>query len=322
MSDNLVLGGASMPMQFGVGYVSSSAQGVMGIGYASLEVQASTNGEQTYSNIPLVMMEKGLINSPTYSLWLDDLASSTGSIMFGGVDTNKYIGSLNTLPIVQETIQGRSQYLEMVVTLAQVNVVDGANTTISTNSIPVLLDSGSTLSYLPAAITTNLYAALGVTWDATRQAAFCSCDLANSTKTIDFIFSGHSIPVSMAEMVIPGVIQSANEGCIFGIFQTQSSGSSGGSSFTLGDTFLRSVYAVYDLANNQISLAPTNFAPTTSSIMEIANTVPNASGTASDVTSVTTASSPTGRATALFSSRALTFVSLAVFLLVMITNDG
>lgn len=38
-------------------------------------------------------------------------------------------------------------------------------------------------------------------------------------------------------------------------------------SYTLGDTFLRSVYAVYDLANNQIGLAQANFDTSSSHVV-------------------------------------------------------
>ena len=55
----------------------------------------------------------------------------------------------------------------------------------------------------------------------------------------------------------------------------------------LGDTFLRSAYVVYDLNQNTISLAQTNFNATGDNIMEISNTsipdatsVPNAVSTA------------------------------------------
>jgi hypothetical protein len=54
----------------------------------------------------------------------------------------------------------------------------------------------------------------------------------------------------------------------------------------LGDTFLRSAYVVYDLENNEISIAQTNFNATTENIQEIqkgADGVPNATGVANAV---------------------------------------
>lgn len=61
----------------------------------------------------------------------------------------------------------------------------------------------------------------------------------------------------------------------------------------LGDTFLRSAYVVYDLANNAISLAPTNFNATASTVLEIAagaNGVPDASGVPGAVASASVTS--------------------------------
>jgi hypothetical protein len=57
----------------------------------------------------------------------------------------------------------------------------------------------------------------------------------------------------------------------------------------LGDTFLRSAYVVYDLANNEISLAQTDFNATSSSVKEIAagpSGVPNAASVTGAVTSL------------------------------------
>lgn len=63
----------------------------------------------------------------------------------------------------------------------------------------------------------------------------------------------------------------------------------------LGDTFLRSAYVVYDLANNQISIAQTDFNATTSNVQEIvagANGVPNVASTATAVSASATVSGP------------------------------
>ena len=57
----------------------------------------------------------------------------------------------------------------------------------------------------------------------------------------------------------------------------------------LGDTFLRSAYVVYDLSNNQISLAQTDFNATKSNVMEIqsgTSGVPDATGVANAVSSL------------------------------------
>ena len=289
VTDTLRIGGSTLTkLQLGVGYNSTSSEGVMGIGYPSLEIQSANTGAQSYANIPQAMVEQGLIQSNAYSLWLDDLASSTGSILFGGVDTDKYHGSLSTLPIQPE----QGAYLEMIVTLTGVSVTqNGKNTSMTTTELPagVLLDSGSTLSYLPASLSQNIYKAFNVQYSARVQQAFCDCSLAKSTATIDFSFSGAVISVPLSEMVLQGgadaQTSSGSLDCTFGILAAPVS-KSGGSSFTLGDTFLRSAYVVYDIANNEISLAATNFNSVSANVMEIgtgAKSVPDASGVASAV---------------------------------------
>ena len=54
----------------------------------------------------------------------------------------------------------------------------------------------------------------------------------------------------------------------------------------LGDTFLRSAYVVYDIANNEISLAQTDFGSTRSDdVLEISGTVPGATAVSNPATS-------------------------------------
>jgi len=65
----------------------------------------------------------------------------------------------------------------------------------------------------------------------------------------------------------------------------------------LGDTFLRSAYVVYDLTNNQIAIAQTNFNSTTSNVVEFeagATSIPNVSGVASSVSVTQTATGQMG----------------------------
>ena len=295
VTDNLNIGGVTINnQQFGVGYSSTSSEGVLGIGYPQLEASVQNSGgnsltgsSQPYSNVPQSMVDQGLINSQAYSLWLDDVNSATGSILFGGVDTAKYQGSLVTLPIVQEG----GQDLEMIVMLDGVSVVgsNGQNQTALPKSVPVLLDSGSTLSYLPSSAATTIYSAVGAEYDDSQQLAFCSCNLANSSSSMSFSFGGGQkvIAVNMQDMVLQGGV-SRSQDCTFGIVpQASNSGSSGGSSttsYTLGDSFIRNAYVVYDIDSNQISLAQTDKDATDSNVMEIqkgSSGVPDATGSAS-----------------------------------------
>lgn len=55
--------------------VQDASSGVMGIGFASGESIVS-DGRQPYKNLVEMMVQQGLINSRTYSLWLNDVGKS------------------------------------------------------------------------------------------------------------------------------------------------------------------------------------------------------------------------------------------------------
>lgn len=271
MSDTLRIGGQDIEnFQFGLGLESSSPEGVLGIGYPINEVQVNRNNQKPYPNLPQALADAKLTQSPAYSLWLDDLESSTGSILFGGVDTEKFQGTLSTLPIQSEF----GSFSEFIITLSDLSLTKNGQTQSFSNDLPtpVLLDSGSSLTYLPDDLTQAIYTAVGANFSARAQAAFVSCDLSDSQDTLDFTFTEPKISVRMEELTInPGPqadgttarLEDGSPLCIFGISPA------GGTTAVLGDTFIRSAYLVYDLSNNELSMAPTNFNGSDSNVVEI-----------------------------------------------------
>ncbi|KAL4926541.1 pepsin-like aspartic protease [Aspergillus undulatus] len=285
-TDTLRIGGATISdFQLGIGYTSSSAEGVLGIGYPSNEVQVARFGKDAYPNLPQYLMQNGVIRSSTYSLWLNDLEANTGSILFGGVDTEKYHGELQTLPV--QSVKGG--YSEFVIALTGISLnTRSRDHTLKSNALPaaVLLDSGSSLSYLPNSIAEEIYHDLGVIYEPSTGAGYAPCSLARDNINVTFTFSSPEIPVGIDELIIDaGDIRFSNgeRACIFGIVPA------GDSTAVLGDTFLRSAYVVYDLANNEISLAKTRFNSTGSRVLEIGtgdDAVPGATKVSNPVTSV------------------------------------
>lgn len=296
VEDTIHVGGTSLTdFQFGIGYKSSSGQGILGIGYTANEVQVGRAGLSPYENLPAKMASAGKINSNAYSLWLNDLDANTGSILFGGVDTDQFEGKLATLPIQPEG----SMYAEFLITLTSLHMGDDA---VATNqALPVLLDSGSSLTYLPDAMVQTIYEKVSAQYDSSEGAAYVPCSKANSNITFKFNFTEPVISVDMNELVLDLVTGSGGRptfsdgtaACLFGIAP------SGTSTNVLGDTFLRSAYVVYDLANNEISIAQTKFNSTTSNIVEIgtgSKAVPSATSVANAVsaTGIGEATSTTG----------------------------
>ncbi|KAF2640856.1 acid protease [Massarina eburnea CBS 473.64] len=269
-TDTFKFGGQTTDdLQFGIGYTSSSPEGILGIGYTVNEVAVNRAGLDPYPNLPQKLADDGTINTNAYSLWLNDLDASTGSILFGGVDTAKFNGTLGKLPIIQES----GQYAEFIIALTGMGQDGNTGSIFQNQSVAVLLDSGSSLMYLPDNVATSLYKAYDAQYDSSQGAAFVDCDLANKNGSLEFTFSGPTISVPMDELVIVAGYQRGQAVCILGIAPA------GDSVSVLGDTFLRSAYVVYDLANNEIALAQTNFNATGSDVKEITsgtNGVPSA----------------------------------------------
>lgn len=278
VTDTFTIGSTKLTkLQFGVGYTSSSNEGILGIGYEINEVQVGRAGKAAYRNLPSQMVEDGLIQSNAYSLWLNDLDANTGSILFGGVDTGKFTGTLETLPVQAES----GYFAEFLITLTAVSL---GNIVIAKNQAQaVLLDSGSSLTYLPDAMTEAIYEQVDAQYDSSQGAAYVPCSLADNTTTLNFNFSGPVISVPMNELVIVVTSSSGRQltfsdgtpACLFGIAPA------GSSTSVMGDTFIRSAYLVYDLANNEISIAQTNFNSTVTNVVEITTgttSVPEATG--------------------------------------------
>ncbi|PMD65086.1 aspartic proteinase precursor [Hyaloscypha bicolor E] len=283
VSDTFTIGGTKLDkLQFGIGYTSSSSDGILGIGYQINEVQVGRAGKAAYNNLPAQLVADGVIQSNAFSLWLNDLDASIGSILFGGVDTEKYTGTLTTLPIQKES----GFFAEFLITLTEVTL--GSTVIAKNQAQAVLLDSGSSLTYLPDAMTEAIYEQVSAQYSAQDGAAFVPCSLASNTTTLDFTFSSPTISIPMNELVIPAttangrplVEADGTKVCLFGIAPA------GSSTAVLGDTFIRSAYLVYDLANNEISIAQTKFNATATNVVEIttgSSAVPDATAVANPV---------------------------------------
>ncbi|KAI0408625.1 aspartic-type endopeptidase [Xylaria palmicola] len=266
VSDTVTIGDTKLDsLQFGIGYTSSSSQGILGVGYPINEVQMGRAGKDAYDNLPAAMVTTGKISRNAYSLWLNDLDANRGNILFGGVDTEQYTGTLHTLPI--EANGG--VYSEFLITMTSLTL--GGQTIAEDQALAVLLDSGSSLTYLPNDMVETIYEQVQAQYDSTAGAAYVPCSLENSASTLEFTFTSPTITVEMNELVLDLVTSSGRrpqfdngeEACLFGIAPA------GSGTNVLGDTFLRSAYVVYDIENNQISLAQTKFNATASNVQEL-----------------------------------------------------
>lgn len=204
------------------------------------------------------------------------------------------------MPIIKDS--SLNNYTSFLVTLSSVAAVHSTNGSLAQNytssSLPaaVILDSGTTLTYLPTAIAESIISDFDAKYDESIGYATVDCDLANGL-SLEFQFGGAGGPVitvALDELIIsegssmtlgPNGESTTKTSCAFGISLSDDT-------LLLGDTFLRSAYAVYDLDAKQVALAQAKFNSTTSSITAITSgsTVPLASSTATAVVATSTGS--------------------------------
>lgn len=278
--DDFHIGGVTVSnLTMGLGLDSSIANGLIGIGYINDEASLGTI-RSTYPNLPVVMQQEKLISTIGYSLWLNDLDASSGSILFGGIDTEKYQGDLTKINIVRA--EGSSVFTEFAVEIYEVQATSPSGTdTLSTSesSLVAVLDSGTTLTYLPQDMAEQAWKEVGASFNEEFGLAVVPCSIRDVDGHFSFTFAGPDGPkinVTMAELALdlfsggpqPKFSSGPNKGqsvCEFGIQNTTSS------PFLLGDTFLRSAFVVYDLVNNEIGIAPTNFNSTKTNVVAFAS---------------------------------------------------
>ncbi|KAF9878022.1 eukaryotic aspartyl protease [Colletotrichum karsti] len=242
--DNLALAGSQSTMQqvqFGVA-TSSEDQfaGILGIG-------AGEGVNTRYKNLIDELASQNVTRTKAFSLALGSKDEQEGAIIFGGIDTSKFSGPLARLPIVpaDQSPDGVARYW---VNMNQLSITPPSGRTryYPNSNMPVFLDSGATLTLLPADLANNIATDFGSPGLDANGFYPISCTLVNLNGTVDFDFDGMKIKVPYKEMIRE--VRTSPPACYLGIVPN--------SDFTLlGDTFLRSAYAVFDLDTNSAYLA-------------------------------------------------------------------
>lgn len=283
--DNFGLGGQDVSvenLQFGVATSAPDAtMGILGIGPIESEVS-----NIAYPNLPIMLVRDGFIGRSVYSMYMGGLNSDEGTILFGGSDKAKY-RKLTTLPIVSKsTIQveldiialtskqgpdvnnpDNSNYLEEDHTMDSkfgYHNVDDADSEdlslqehdaiISQSPLNVLLDTGTSLTYLPPSIVEQIASAFKATFDQdVGMYVVHQNDLNNNPlQGMNFQFQNQIIYMPKSELFWPLSWFSLEPSPYYAMTILASDNSMGYE--ILGDSFLRNAYIIYDLDEKEIHI--------------------------------------------------------------------
>lgn len=244
--DSLFFGDVEVSdVSFAIANFTNSEMGVFGIGLPGLEMTYDylTDSGYQYENFPMKLKSQGLIAKNLYSLYLNTLSSETGSVLFGAVDHAKYEGTLQTVPMLKYNSSYDSAVRTQVLFTGATFITNNQTHTISEGrNYNALLDSGSTLTYVPSSLYYKFLNAFNTTYSNDYLTWEIPCTSDRSLK-VQFDFNGAKINVLLFDLMIP----TESGTCILGVLR--------GDDLIFGDNVLRHGYFVFDLDAEEISMA-------------------------------------------------------------------
>ncbi|CAM9023641.1 unnamed protein product [Wickerhamomyces anomalus] len=259
-----------------------------------------------YPNFPQRLKSDGYISKIVYSLYpSEDPYTTSGDIditlLFGGVDTAKYSGTLEVFPL-------DSNY-DLAITLTGISTdISGQTSVASTQSLSAVLDSGTTLQALPYNIVEQLAYNLGGSGETDSYGYFIVPCNYGSDDHITYTFGTKNINVPVEAVVS----SDGNGNCALAIEPTNGL-------TILGDTFLINAYVVYDLEDREIAIAQAKYT-STENIQPVISSIPGAVRAAAVAAPSVAASATGGFVTSIIDSSATSF-SMRIVLSISLKVD-
>ena len=245
---------------FGLANMSSSPfiDGSIGLGFAVTE---GVNNEPQYPTVLANMVKNDLIYSQSYSIWLDD--ETSGSILFGAIDLNKFQDDLYVLPM-DPFADDNNNYNYIFITSTGISVSNSNGQTQSISSsnnslLPVLIDSGNPVSFLPYSIIVGIATQLNALYAPDLDLWVQSCQYKSINGSIDFHFYDTEINVPVTDILLeiydestlkPFTFSNGEPVCMLAFYDAEYVGFN-----TIGLSVLSSMYTFVDLDNYQVGIS-------------------------------------------------------------------
>ncbi|KAG0279313.1 hypothetical protein BGZ95_001615 [Linnemannia exigua] len=261
--DSVTLSGTKIANQsFGLATVDDSTiakkgvEGVVGLGFGSV---ANIKG---YSTLMETMISRKNLTQPIVSIWMGRQRmgganeGSGGAVIFGGVDTTKYVGNFTWVPIVEKSSSWKIRFEGVSIA--------GKNLGLSGNA---LIDSGTSLIIVPSKVASIFHDHIPGAIEAPQVGWILPCN--TSVGDLNFTISGQQFRVPAEELVVLFRIPGYAEYCKSAI---DVSTSPSDTDWILGASFLKNVYSVYDYRSLAIGFAqPSNIYNTLANITLLPN---------------------------------------------------
>lgn len=275
VQDNAIVGDSIHinDMNFGVVNEGDSTISVFGIGSKNLELRYvnSKGSDPTYENFAYQVAQQQGLKKVAYSICLDPNNDQTkltnGTILFGAVDNSKVSGDFASMRFSDHNgspgfyIQLDS--VEVIYNGKSTSDLQNTTSKVSDKASTSLLDAGSSLSFFPSNVFSNVENAIPHD-SVTSNGLIVDCDIlqnANNYFRYNFVSDSNKEKVSIdVPFYQYKITASVGDGkCLLGVASEDSD------YVTLGDAFFRSSYLVFNLEDEYISLAKVNTDTSTNS---------------------------------------------------------
>jgi hypothetical protein len=263
-------------------------------------------GTPNATNFLETLLEQGLIQSPSFSLWTDNYETTQGSLLFGGVNTAKYHGPLQTAPMLPpEYGEGNSGFLLPAGELILQDSSDSKSDTEYQLNGPVELDISNSLTVLPNDTVLQLWKELNISSSTDYTpgiAGSLPCYRKHEDRNISITLGGSfTLTATWSDLIQTVIERNTNKsGCSFSIWPGNFEGNISG---FIGNPFLNHTYLVVDYENSLVGVAPLNTNPGPDNILQIGNGSSQTGFPTSTPTSTTAAAASTSSSAALALNR-------------------
>ncbi|KAI0967957.1 aspartic peptidase domain-containing protein [Xylaria arbuscula] len=224
--------------------------GILGVSYGM-------RWNTAYPTLLDLLVQLGYIEVPIFSLEVgtqgDGSVNQSGSIVFGGVDRWKYSGYLEPIEIWPNPSdqKAQSQQVGYSINLTSFGCTQPGSSEVTLTGTEfarsMLIDTGSTFTYLDADLVATVAQALNA-WIDEKSVYYVNCSLRSEAGYVSFGFNQGNmvIQVSYADFIVD-----FDTYCALGVQPADA----GVAAWTLGNSFIRAAYIVFDQMNDAIWLA-------------------------------------------------------------------
>ncbi|CAI4914086.1 CPS_HP_G0113900.mRNA.1.CDS.1 [Saccharomyces cerevisiae] len=236
-------------------------------------IDSSQYTEQSY--FLSLLKDADIIESSSYSLWLAgdtstyktyrDPISNCGKLLLGGVNPSLFTGTLGKFDLIPyvDPVSNAVSVGYPIVPLGPIYIVSNSGQSLNMTSkdflSPALLDSTSSVSYLPTSTIIQIAVQIAATYVESLDRWLVQCSIADMGVSLGFKLRELTIEIPLRDLLSSTYDTSTNssmffssgqEACFLTLYANTNTGVN-----ILGEAFMKNIYMAMDLEDNTIAIA-------------------------------------------------------------------